>query len=76
MAEYPRQESSICQNPTENLQGDNQAAQNAAQHRPRTEHAPTPELAKVIDLWATRYGISMTPEAWQAILGIVAGNLT
>jgi hypothetical protein len=58
------------------VQADDKAAQNAAQHRPRTEHAPTPELAKVIDLWATRYGISMTLEVWQAILGIVAGNLT
>ena len=73
VSDYPRQESSICQNPTENLQGDNQAAQKAAQHGPRTEHAPTQhstDLAKVIDAWC-----SLTSEARQAWKSW-SGNLT
>ena len=67
MAEYPRQEPSICGNPAENVQVDATAAQNAAQHGPRTEHAP--DLAKVIDAWP-----SLTSEARQAVLEIVAGK--
>jgi hypothetical protein len=72
MAEYPRQEPSSSENPAENVQVDDQAAQNAAQHGPRTEHAPTqhgPDLAKVIDAWG-----SLTSEARKAILEIVAGK--
>jgi hypothetical protein len=54
----------------ENPQADNKAAQNAAQHGPRTEHAPkrqhSADLVKVIDAWS-----SLSDDAKEAILQIV-----
>ena len=52
---------------SEKQQVERKEAQNTAQHRAGTEHAPDPDLAKLIDAWP-----SLPVETRQAILETVA----